>query len=62
MDMPPSPMGVPMDRAYTRYMITAKMGSASMRLVTILSILSEEFSACACFFLYIPLSICAMYT
>ena len=41
MAQPPSAMEVPMDREYIRYITTAKMGSASTRLVTIRSILSE---------------------
>ena len=51
MEMPPSPMGAPMDRAYTRYMTRAKMGRASQRLVTILSILSEAVRLPTFFFL-----------
>ena len=45
-------MEVPMDREYIRYITTAKMGSASTRLVTIWSILSEmvRFSVRAFFF------------
>ena len=34
-------MEVPMDREYIRYMTSAKMGRARIRLVTIWSILSE---------------------
>ena len=41
MAQPPSAMEVPMDSEYIRYMMTAKMGRASTRLVTIWSTLSE---------------------
>ena len=51
MAMPPSATDLPMARAYTRNITMAKMGSARMRLVTILSILSETDSCPFPFFL-----------